>query len=645
MKQKLVDVWFQVIENLLANLPGIVGLVAAVGIFALAGAVLSKDRTPILMTLRGWAFATMLAMTLPLIGIRSLTVMLVFMGGMAATGIWRLRGRPIETRGLIQSLVLGAPLIVLSAAAPSIFWDSYAHWLPNAQYLVQANQLISAPLPPAFYSMHPTYPPALAVPIYVASRLTGQFAIGAAETLSSVILVLTVQQFVVAVQQDGRQQVVGANRTWATTLVALMALCLANPAVHNFSYWPANQGLHYWSAISDPIMAVVILSMLLVVATHLSPADTTHGNVAVRHPIQMSTLLSFGILITALKQGGWVLVSVVVIASAIVVGVAGLSRKRSMATLACLVAGSAAASAVWQLYLTRFLPITDQFAVGTLQEWRFDLLPALLNASWAVVQQHQIFYLLVLLAVALGCYALVAKRRRPLTTLDTMMAICGIAFIGHIATLIMAYLGTGFEEWGIRSASSWQRYASQLGFSCCAAVLLLVLLRLSAIRLPVALSGTRSYLLITTVAVLAYLPVAASAVGTLRYFDRYRDESRRLALAALTEIPAQSRLAVMGELWSTNFLLYSAWAEIPVALRPRLQAFHRVRAYDEVPEAVRVIARWTSDPAIDCILVLDLADFAPSIGLPATPDHIRCGSDAQWRGLELGRRDLDELNY
>ena len=234
MKQKLVDVWFQVTENLLGNLPGMLGLVAAVGIFALAGAVLSKDRMPILMTLRGWAFATMLAMTLPLIGIRSLTVMLVFMGGMATTGIWRLRGHPIETRGLIPSLVLGAPLIVLSAAAPSIFWDSYAHWLPNAQYLVQTNQLISAPLPHAFYSMHPTYPPALAVPIYVASRLTGQFAIGAAETLSSVILVLTVQQFVVAFQQDGRQQVVGANRTWATTLVALMATLSRQPRCSQF---------------------------------------------------------------------------------------------------------------------------------------------------------------------------------------------------------------------------------------------------------------------------------------------------------------------------------------------------------------------------------------------------------------------------
>ena len=574
MKQKLVEVWLQATENVLGHLPGMLGLVAAVGIFALAGAVLSKDRMPILMTLRGWAFATMLAMTLPLIGIRSLTVMLVLMGGMATAGIWRLRGHPIETRGLVPSLVLGAPLIVLSAAAPSIFWDSYAHWLPNAQYLVQTNQLISAPLPHAFYSMHPTYPPALAIPVYVASRLTGQFAIGAAETLSSVILVLTVQQFVVAFQQDGRQQVVGANRTWATTLIALMALCLANPAIHNFTYWPANQGLHYWSAISDPILAVVILSMLLVVATHLSPADTTDGSGAVRHPIQMSTLLSFGILITALKQGGWVLVSVVVIASAIVVGVAGLSRKRSMATLACLVAGSAAAFAVWQLYLARFLPITGQFAVGT-PNWRFDLFPALLNASWAVVQQHQSFYLLVLLAVALGCYALVAKRRRPLTTIDAMIAISGIAFIGHIATLIMAYLGAGFEEWSVRIASSWQRYASQVGFSCCAAVLLLAFLRLSAIRLPAALSGTRSYLLIAITAVLAYLPVAASAIGTLRFYEKDRDESRRLALAALTEIPAQSRLAVMGELWSTNFLLYSAWAEIPVALRPRLQAFHQ----------------------------------------------------------------------
>ena len=644
MKKNLVDVLSHGTENLLGNLPGMMGLVGAVGIFALAGAVLSRDRMPMLMALRGWALATMLAMTLPQIGIRSLTVVLVIMGGMATAGIWSLRGHPIETRGLVPSLVLGVPLFVLSAVVPSIYWDSYLHWLPNAQYLVQTDQLISAPLPHAFYSMHPTYPPALAIPVYVASRITGQFAIGAAQTISSVFLVLTVQQFVVAFQQNGRQQTVRANRTWATALISLMAICLANPANHNFSYRPAVQGLHYWSALPDHILAVVILSMLLVVAMHLSPVDGTDGSEPVRHPIQVSTLLSFGIIIASLKQSGWVLVFVVVIATAIVVGAAGLSRRRGIATLACLVAASTVASTVWQFYLARFLPIGDQFAIGNPQDWRFDLLPALLNACWAVVQEHQMFYLLVLAAIALGGYALVGKQQRPMTTIATLIAISGIAFIGHTATLIMAYLGTGFEDWEVRTASSWQRYVSQMGFSSCAAVLLLLFLRVSRIMRPVANSITRSYLLIAVTAALAYLPVTASAIGTLHYYDRYRDESRRLAIAALKEIPAQSRLAVMGEHWSTNFLLYSAWADIPAASRPWLTAFHRVRTYDEVPEAVNLISQWMSDPSIDCILVLDLADFAPVIGLPAAPDHVRCRVDAQWKVLELGRQTVDKLN-
>ena len=67
---------------------------------------------------------------------------------------------------------LSAPLLALGAVIPSLYVDSYLHWLPNAFYMVETGHFPAAPLG-GFPSLHPSYPPALGLITYFSSVLTG----------------------------------------------------------------------------------------------------------------------------------------------------------------------------------------------------------------------------------------------------------------------------------------------------------------------------------------------------------------------------------------------------------------------------------------------------------------------------------------
>jgi hypothetical protein len=637
MDPRLVQLLSQIQTQLKQGFPGLVSLIAVIVLFALAGAAVSRDRTPILMTVRGWVIATVLAIALPLFGVESLSVVLLAVALLAILGVFALLRGGIDRYALIPSLILGAPLLLLGCTVQSTFLDAYIHWLPNAQYLVQMGHLIAAPLPPGFFSLHPTYPPALALPVWIASRLLGEFASGTAQALTTMLIVLSVPlvaRFVseTSLRPSGSEGQLRA-KPWTETLLALMAIVLLNPGAHDFAYYPAQHNVQFWSVVADPPLSILAFVTLLVLTVGLSKPQQG----ASRSRLDPVSLFALGALPAAIKPGGEYLVAVIAIAAVWLTVVARLDLRRTLAAVGWLAAGAIVVALLWKAYKLRFDPIQD-LRLGTPGEWRLGLLLPFLRSCAAAIGAHIPFYLLIAGAFVIGIRAVLSHREKS-SALELLLVMSSVAFAGHLATLTMAYVMTvGFGEWEVRGAYSWQRYASQAGLAACAAT---ILWGLSWIRASI---GSRSSLgsesaahplrlgaLLSVIAGLAYIPVAVSAVGTLRYYMKDREGTHQRALADLSEMPANVHYAVAGHVTALNYVLYAAWADMDASHRPWQIA--SIDLEKGVPAVAEKVNSWTEDRAIDCILLVDAEELSPVLGLDPLSDHLRC--NGTWRPIEL----------
>ena len=634
MDSRLVELLSQIQTQLKQGLPGLVALIAVIVLFALAGAVVSRDRTLILMTVRGWVIAALLAIVLPLFGIASLAVVLIVVSLLALLGVFALFRGGIDRYALIPSIVLGAPLLLLGCMVPSTFMDAYNHWLPNAQYLVQLGHLIAAPLPPGFYSLHPTYPPALALPVWIASQLLGKFAIGTAQAMTTMLIVLSVP--LVARFVSGTTNSSPQGRPWTETLLGFMAVVLLNPGAHDFAYYPAQHSVQFWSVVADPPLSVLALVTLLVLATGLSKDQRA----AAQSQLDPVTLLSLGALPAATKPGGEYLIGVIAIATVLLTLAARLDLRRTLVAVGWLTGGAIVAALLWKVYELRFQPIED-LRLGAPNEWRFDLLPPFLRSCAAAVRAHLLFYGLIAAAFVIGIRAVLSHRDKS-SALELLLLMSSVAFAGHVATLIMAnVMAVGFGDWEVRGAYSWQRYASQAGLAACAATLLLALSWIRARiarRRPVGseLARTRPVkmsALLTVIVGIAYIPAAISALGSMRYYTKVRLETHQRALADLSKMPANATYAVAGHVWSLVYVLYTAWADVDASHRPWQIDSIDLENQQGMPAVVEKVRAWSEDPAIDCILLIDADTLSPLLGLDPSSDHLRC--NGTWRPIEV----------
>jgi hypothetical protein len=638
MDPRLVQLLSQVQTQLKQGFPGLVALIAVSVLFALAGAAVSRDRTPILMTVRGWVIAAVLAIALPLFGVESLSVVLLAVALLAILGVFASLGGGIDRYALIPSLILGAPLLLLGCTVQSTFLDAYIHWLPNAQYLVQMGHLIAAPLPPGFHSLHPTYPPALALPVWIASRLLGEFASGTAQALTTMLIVLSVP-LVARFASETSLRNSGSDghlhgRPWIEALLAFIAILLLNPGAHDFAYYPAQHNVQFWSVVADTPLSILAFVTLLVLTVGLSKGQQG----ASQSRLDPVSLFALGALPAVIKPGGEYLVAVIAIAAVLLTVVARLDLRRTLVAVGWLAAGAIVVAVLWKAYKLRFEPIQD-LRLGTPHEWRLDLLLPFLRSCAAAVRAHIPFYVLIAAAFVIGIRAVLSHREKS-SALELLLVMSSVAFAGHLATLIMAYVMTvGFGEWEVRGAYSWQRYASQAGLAACAAT---ILWGLSRIRARI---GSRSSFgsasasghplkvaaLLSVIAALAYIPVAISAVGTLRYYMRDRQGIHQRALADLGEMPANVHYAVAGHVSSLDYVLYAAWADMDASRRPWQVA--SIDLEKGVPAVAEKVNSWTEDPAIDCILLVDAEELSPVLGLDPSPDHLRC--NGRWRPIKL----------
>jgi hypothetical protein len=280
-----------------------------------------------------------------------------------------------------------------------------------------------------------------------------------------------------------------------------------------------------------------------------------------------------------------------------------------------------------------------------MSSWRLDLLPDLISAVLADFKLYWKYYVVAFASIASGIVLLMRRKQVNVSPLSLMIQFSALALLAHMTSLFLAYLGTGFVDWEIKRAASLQRYGTQVGFATCAFGLTalgsrcLVWIQQKNFQMK----AGRAAMAAAPIYALALLLVLVPMLRGGKYFLEGRAESRPLAVTALKTLPPGTRVAIVGEEWSSNFAQFAAWIDIPAAQRPIVAAYQTNQIHSDLPHTRSVIAKWMDDQTIDNILMLNSLDLALDLGLPAEPDQLWSRKTGTWQVLRLNRMDRHKL--
>ncbi len=94
-------------------------------------------------------------------------------------------------------------------------------------------------------------------------------------------------------------------------------------------------------------------------------------------------LFMLGVLISGVKHSGWVLAVLLSFCGVFAAMLQGVPWRRWVAPAMSVIAGSLVAQLLWMRYLAVNLPVPGQFSIKPFNEWRFDLLPGLMQGVLA----------------------------------------------------------------------------------------------------------------------------------------------------------------------------------------------------------------------------------------------------------------------
>lgn len=605
---------------------GAVTVVVFAGFGAVGRLISSRDcwEWPLL----GWALIYGASLLLALVGLTNLQLTFGLFVALSLMSLWRHRSAlRLNLDGAGYALI-ALPLLVLAAITPSQSADSYTHWLLNASYMWEHDHYVSAPLD-NFHSRHPTYPAALPLTIYFASVVGSRLAEGAGVATNAIVFVLAtgcVASFLrVACPPDSPDnRAVNALRY----LVPALTFCFVLPLN------PSTQPVLFWSAMADPLIAVTVMMAAIHWSRNVGSASTA-----------LAPLFLLGCLIGALKQSAWPLAVIFATSAALVGTIERIPMRRWTPPTAALASGIALMSFLWSAYLATRLAVPDQFFIRPLHEWRFDLVHQLL---WGLKKEfiaHWFYYTWVIATMALAVATLF--RRSLIAHRDTRLLVgfTSLAMLLHVMSLVLAYLGTGFADWEVRTAASFQRYSAHVGYSVTIAGFLAVAppgiqLARRAFRgntRRVALGGT------AVLCVLVFVRQVAAPALEFAHSFAPRWEERRLAAMALRALPPGDHFAVAAPFWSLTMLNYVLSTELRDAERPVLLGEREVELPKDLPLVELDMTRWLADPRLDGILLLDETELGARRGLAAAPDQLWSAHTTRWVALDLGRGSPHQL--
>ena len=312
-------------------------------------------------------------------------------------------------------------------------WDDFSHWVPNALYLWQYDDVPGRELPSP-YSFWPGYPYALPFLTYLASHLAGGFLVEGGAMMNFLLLLA----FAAMLTEIGHpkfqeQQVSLMNVGWLC--LALLAVTLFNPSF-NTSFAMTNQG---------DTATMVVTGALGLMFWKLIDAIVQKDRAGKTKLIIQLTIVST--LLVLIKQSNLALLVLLIIAFMAVVG-----RTRVLKEVFILVVLVLTVAVLfrylWQYHVDMELNGNGK-GLSPVYAWKWDLLVPILSAMGYEALRRSACFGLILVA---GMFALANLFRTPDRTRDFAI-IAGIVGGGYVAFLIICYLGGAFHEEEARKAA------------------------------------------------------------------------------------------------------------------------------------------------------------------------------------------------
>lgn len=415
------------------------------------------------------------------------------------------------------------PALVVAAGAPLDAWDSFSHWGINAAYLWRFDALPHPELP-ASPSSNPDYPYGYPLLLYLAGLLRGAYIENAGVIVNLLLLTVAAAALASLFAEAGTRR---RRPGWGHAALGVLAA------------FPLNPGFTRSTAMAAYADVALGLGLLVLVLElwRWSLAWATGGGR--EHAWRAAAA---GVALVCIKETGALLLGLAV-GAALAVALACLETRRARALAVPLLVAvpGLGLAAAWQGYTAGWMHTS--FHLLPWADWRWHLLPEMLAGMWTEIAKHGVYYLLAAAVSAAGLWSLL---RRPAAA-GRLLAMTALVFLGHLGTLLAAYLGATFSEAEAARAASFWRYTTQPAWLVVAAAVFATMQRLG--RSEPCGARARAWLCGLTVALL----IAGSP-----YLKRDRDPYEAFMLERgawmARNLPPQSSVLLLG--WERDSYAY-----------------------------------------------------------------------------------------
>ncbi len=318
-------------------------------------------------------------------------------------------------------------------------YDDFSHWVPNALYVFVNNDIPSA-AHPSLHSIFPGYPYALPFLTYLESLLVGGFLVQGGAMANFLLLFAFAAMLV---EETGRknESIVREKCLVAFGKVsfALLLAVFLNSSLATFGI--TNQG---------DVGTMVLCGALGIMLWRMAEALQLNDDTRVRNLYVLLALSSIAFVL--IKESNIVLLLLLVFSFFVVAARNGTLR-RIDAQMLLVFLPALALSVLWQLY-ARVEIVNGNVGILPFHAWRFDLFVPLLEGVWAEIQWKSAFFILFIGTLGCGISALFCSRGKW----RDFAVLALIVQTGYLVFLVLAFLGSDFSEYTVRTAASFHRY-------------------------------------------------------------------------------------------------------------------------------------------------------------------------------------------